>query len=312
MSEFNNDLFLEPKTTQYGSHMIMSNVHRPSKIKYINIDTRFRDEYNSLKTSDYNITLPERIPNIRSIRATNIEIPISYYLISASLGNNCFSIASSSTSTSSSLLTIPDGSYTTSTLKSVFNTAIGQLSSPYKNLQYDYDSSGGSVLNTSTGTLFVNFAISANGKTDTSGQSDKYNLKTKLGWLLGFRQPTYTIATSNTLSEGIIDLNGPRYLYLAIDEHNSKGNQNSFVGPLTNSHIANVNILARVAMDYHSYSFGSILPANQFNGLLISDKRSYTGKIDLLKLNVQLVNEFGMVMNLNGLDFSFCLEIEHE
>ena len=33
MSEFNNDLFLEPKTTQYGSHMVMSNVHKTTKKK---------------------------------------------------------------------------------------------------------------------------------------------------------------------------------------------------------------------------------------------------------------------------------------
>ena len=60
MSNFNkNQLFMEPKTKQYGSHMVMTNVQKNSKTKYINIDTQFRDEYNYMKTSNYNITLPE-------------------------------------------------------------------------------------------------------------------------------------------------------------------------------------------------------------------------------------------------------------
>ena len=32
-----SDLFLDPKVKQYGSHMVMSNVHKPTKTKYVNI-----------------------------------------------------------------------------------------------------------------------------------------------------------------------------------------------------------------------------------------------------------------------------------
>ena len=42
----NKELFLEPKVKQYGSHMVMSNVYKNTKVKYVNIDTKFRDEYN--------------------------------------------------------------------------------------------------------------------------------------------------------------------------------------------------------------------------------------------------------------------------
>ena len=37
--------FLSPKVTQHSGHMIMTNVNKPSKIKYFNIDTRFQEEY---------------------------------------------------------------------------------------------------------------------------------------------------------------------------------------------------------------------------------------------------------------------------
>ena len=88
----NKELFTGPKTTQYGSHMVMTNVAKTSKTKYVNIDTKFRDEYNSNVTSDYNITLPERITDVRSISVTNVEIPMTFFNISENLGNNAMKV----------------------------------------------------------------------------------------------------------------------------------------------------------------------------------------------------------------------------
>ena len=76
--------------------------------------------------------------------------------------------------------------------------------------------------------------------------------------------------------------------------------------------LINKNIIARIALDLSTYSYGSMLPATYYNGLLTTDTRSYTGKIDLQKLNVQLLNESGIPMMLNGQDFSFCLEASTE
>lgn len=301
MSIFNQtDLFLEPKTTQHGSHMIMTNVNKPKKTKYINIDTRFRDEYNYLQNANYTISIPERINDVKSMRITNIEIPMSFYNISANLGNNCFKIISGG---NSRMITIPDNNYTITSLAAAINTAIATIgSTPYTYLRF-YVNGSNTKFNTSLSSVAIDFAV------DSTGQSDKYNFKNKLGWLLGFRQTSYTITTADTNSEALYDINGSRYLYLAIEEFN-KGNQNSFVTPMFSS-LINKNIIARITMD-SQFSFGSILPANRYNGLLTSDQRSYTGKIDLQRLNVQLLNETGIPMNLNGLDFSFCLEVEHE
>jgi hypothetical protein len=295
MSKYTNDLFLEPKTTQYGSHMVMSNVIKQSKTKYINIDTRFRDEYNYISTANYNITLPERITDVSTMSLTSIEIPMSFYNISASLGNNFFNLTRNGTTTT---ITIADGNYNVSTLKNTLNVALWGY-----DLSYNYSGSN-STLNTGTGVVTVNFAV------DSVGGNDKYNIKSKLGWILGFRNTTYTIRTTTTTSEAFYDFNGPRYLYLAIDEYN-KGNQHSFVSPLYNS-LINKNIIARITMDNATHGFGTILPANLTNGLLVSDLRSYTGKIDLLKMNVQLLDENGHNVALNGLDFSFSLAVEHE
>jgi hypothetical protein len=45
---------------------------------------------------------------------------------------------------------------------------------------------------------------------------------------------------------------------------------------------------------------------------LLSDQRYYSGKTDIQKLQIQLVDEGGRIVDLNQLDFSFCLEIECE
>ena len=120
------DLFLEPKTTQYGSHMVTTNVYKDCKTKYINIDTRFRDEYittncNANNISSYNISLPERFTDVHNISVTNIEIPNTFYNISSNLGNNTMKFM---LSVDKYILKLPDGYYTTTNLKSTINSIL--------------------------------------------------------------------------------------------------------------------------------------------------------------------------------------------
>ena len=99
-------------------------------------------------------------------------------------------------------------------------------------------------------------------------------------------------------------------MYLAIDDFN-RGSQNSFISPLFDS-IVNKNIIARISLNKKDFDFGTIYPTSVYDGNLISDKRAYNGATDIQKLNVQLLNDDGLPIILNGLDFSFCMEIEYE
>lgn len=298
----NKELFLEPTTTQHGSHMVMTNVNKSAKTKYVNIDTRFRDDNDYTITSNYNITLPERITDVKSIRITNIEIPHVYFNISKSLGNNSFTITDVSNSVSRNII-IPDGNYTSTTLSNLIYSLLSE-SVVTNDITYDI-SDYKSVFISGSNNYILSFAI------DNDGNFDRFNFKRKLGWILGFRTPTYKLnAGSSITSESFLDLNGLRYMYLAIDEF-SKGNQSSFVSPLPKS-LINKNIIARISIDSATRGFGTIHIANNRIGTLLSDHRSYTGKIDLLKLNVQLLDEYGNNILLYGADFSFCMEVEHE
>lgn len=323
MSQYfdNKDSFLQPKVNQYGNHMVMTNVYKSTKTKYWNIDTRFRDDYDNYsqivsgsQIHWFTFTLPESINNVKSIYVTNIEIPISFFNISAAFGNNSMTI-------NNKLLTIPDGTYNPSSLKTAFQTAINGLSIPnITSLIVDTSGNNFTYFTNGTGSqINLNFNIKpsntcnnvTNPISTTTAEFDKFNFKSKLGWLLGFRDISYNIPIGQTKkSENIYDLNNPKYLYLAIDEF-TNGNQSSFISPMPMS-IVNKNILARISLDYSHYAYGTIMPGNQFNGLLLSDRRSYNGKVNLQKLKLQLVNEYGHSIHLNGLDFSFCLEIEYE
>lgn len=313
----NKDSFLQPKVSQYGRNMVMTNVRKPIQKKYWNIDTRFHDDYdnysqmvNGNPIPSYTFTLPQPINDVQSIQVINVELPISFYTISASLGNNVMQV-------NNSLLVIPSGNYTPATLKTAINTQLTALS--LSTLVHDVANNKSTFVNNTGASVTLNFAIKPS-KTNictnvsaagATADFDKFNFKSKLGWILGFRNTTYTIANGATLtSENIIDVNTPRYLYLILDEF-TQGNQNSFISPMPMS-IINKNILAKISLDPIHYTFGTIMPANEYNGLLKSDVRSYNGRVNLQKLKIQLVNEYGEPVNLNGLDFSFCLEILYE
>lgn len=296
-----NELFMEPKTTQYGSHMVMTNVHKPTKRKFVNIDTRFSDEYNYLTVANCGITLPERINDVKSISVLSVEVPISFYNISSSIGNNSFQIT---TDISAITIVVPDGEYNVDTLKTKLNVLTSGLIAG-SDLSFNIASSpsGGDITSVSSAVdCSFNFAV------NDKGVLDKYNVKSKLGWLLGFRKAEYNI-TNSVSAEAKIDLNGPRYLYLALEEFHN-GNKNSFLSTVS-AGLVNKNIIARITVDKTYYKYGSIMPAH-ITGLLLSDIRKYSGKVDIQRMNFQLLNEIGNPISLNGYDYSVCLEIEHE
>jgi hypothetical protein len=133
----------------------------------------------------------------------------------------------------------------------------------------------------------------------------------RLGWKLGYRKKKYIIEANsgNKESESFIDINGPKYLYLIVDEF-TNGNPHSFLSLSKTSQLSSQQILARIAIDYNSFPFGSIIPAEQYNYAL-SDTRRYSNEVDLQRLNIRLVDEFGNIIDLNGTDISMCIELEH-
>jgi hypothetical protein len=245
---------------------------------------------------------------VKSLIIRNIQIPITFYNISSSLENNIFEVISSGVSKT---IIIPDGQYESTELITAVNKEL--LSVGFNGLSFIINGFT-SKFSTTGGSYTINFAVKSSmtsSGTSVSTNFNKFNFKSSFGWILGFRTIQYIVSNGvSALSEAFIDLNGPRYLYLVIDD-NTQSNPNSFIVPSANSFLNN-NIIAKITIDRNFYNFGKIFTANWSNGWLFSDKRTYIGKVDLQRLKVQLVNENGFPINLNGQDFSFGLEIQYE
>jgi hypothetical protein len=82
----------------------------------VNIDSKFRPNYYQTSSADQHITLPYKFEKVINMRLASIELPITYYAISQSLGNNAFVVNwdnSGGVFQNSVLVKIPDGSYET-------------------------------------------------------------------------------------------------------------------------------------------------------------------------------------------------------
>jgi len=164
---------------------------------------------------------------------------------------------------------------------------------------------------------------------DTYNEVSTHPLPLGFGWILGFRFPLYTSynkltdpftspdlggGTTNAsdelvkrgctyLSEGFFECHGPRYLFLVVDDFNNNVNTNMFSA--FNSSILSKNILARISVKGTVFS---ILSDDSKH--ITSTVREYFGPVNIEKLRIQLLDEYGRVLEMNNMDFSMALNIK--
>jgi len=300
--------FMDPHVKEQGGHMVMTNVFKETQKKYLNIDTRFQEDYQSEKYADFTINLPQSINNVQSMKVLNIEIPASMYNFSLKRDNTFFIVENSDNQKIP--IVIEDGNYTLASLAE-------EIARQFKMGKNEIDI--GVTIDESTHKILFNYYtenIQGTKKyilhfdVDESGKRDTTHFKSKLGWLLGFRDPSYIIWESGyIISETFVNLHSLRYLYLNIDEY-SQSNANTFITPTSISY-TNPHAIARVVIDPNTHSFGTVICGNIANGTLLTNRRTYKGRTDIQRLSIQLLDECGNKIDLNQMDFSFALEIEY-
>ena len=271
--------------------------------KNLNIDTRFRDNYYSTASTNFNIQLPLNMDNVLQMQLSSIELPTSYYVVSKQYNNNYFTIIVNG---KSNVITIPDGNYTQTTIMEIINTQLTLAGAPFSYISFIIN-----LTNTTTGSAQtmvgpngtgVVTELELNFQYDRIGIEDRGTpLPLKLGWNLGFRNGAY-VGNTNYVSESVVDLTGPRYFYLVVDDYNNNVNNNFYSA--FNSSILNKNILARISSQANNYN---ILQQNNLN--IVTTPREYFGPINLYAMNIQLLDEYGRIVDLNNMDFSFCLTL---
>ena len=305
-----------PFTVGYGMEFFPGTLNPLTKRilkKTLNIDTRFRDNYYSTTSSNFLVNLPVIANQVVFMELAAIELPSSFFAISKVFGNNFFTLEIPDIIPL--VITIPDGNYDYLSFTTYVNNFIANITSdeylPYKEIQFKADlvlstissSVGGSgrmIVGSNSGTQ----QFSINFLTDRYGNEDRQTpLPLKLGWMLGFREGYYENSFTY-VSEGLINLLGPRYFYLAIDDFNNNVSD-GFFGAF-NSSLLNKNILARISLIGASIS-ASTVNISAFNGNLVAAPRHYFGPVNISKLQIQVLDEYGRILDFNNMDFSFVL-----
>jgi hypothetical protein len=288
-----------PSETQAGD---LNPLNRRILNNYLCIDSRFRDNYYTTQSSNFNINLPVRLTEVVSIQMSTFEFTSTYYVISRVFGNNFFMITIEN---ENKIITVPDGNYTATELVSYLNNYMSTLSGNFQYITFIYDltnNSGSDRMIVGVNSTYGDtpFSFSLNFLTDIDGNEDRITpLPLKFGWKIGFRLGSY-VNNDTYVSEGLVDLQGPRYIYLVVDDFNNSVN-NSFYAAFNNS-VLNKNILARIVVSEKGNTF---VTNSQNNFLTTNFSRQYFGPVNIQKLNVQLLDEYGRTLNLNNMDYSF-------
>lgn len=288
-------------------------VKRHDRNIVLNIDSRFRENYFISQPSNFQVTLPMKINSVDTMKMSAIEFPpTAFFSISKVLGNNFFWVRAGSEAGSDleeTVVILPDGNYSPTETMSLINNFLQSLATTTY-LQYIYFSVNQNATNTSgSSQLLVGvaeaypFTIPFNFELDFQADQggapdDSTPLPLKLGWKLGFRDGRY-VNSSAYVSEGIVNLSGATYLYLAIDDYNNF--HNTFYSAFNQS-LLNKNILARIAVQS---SQGNAVTFSNIG--IVSTAREYYGPVNIERMQIQLLDEYGRIVNLNNMDFSFCL-----
>jgi hypothetical protein len=284
---------------------VINPIKRRINKQNLNIDTRFRENYYGSPATNFNVTLPLTINNVLTMQLAAIELPTTFYNISKQFGNNFFTLT---VNDASQVVNIADGNYTYTGIVNLLNTTMTNIGGNFQYIVFGINIS----TNNGSGQMFVGIdstyvgspiVFSLNFQADRNGIDDRNTpLPLKLGWTFGFRNGVYE-NNVNYVSEGIVDLLGPRYLYLVVDDFNNNVN-NSFYSAF-NSSILNKNILARISLQANTFN---IFTENNLN--IVSTPRQYFGPVKIQNLNIQLLDEYGRVIDLNNMDYSFSLTFQ--
>lgn len=259
--------------------------------KLLHLDSSFRDNlYYNQNRASFRYTLPQAINDVVSIKLKTINIPNTWYQISDTEETNVFTIDISGGSSND--ITLPSGIYNSLILEETINTLLSNNS--------DF-----SFIELSYSIISKKFKFKKKLETDPSftlifRDDSVPNFEKTLGWIMGFRMSNY-IEQSEVEAEGLfLDCNN-RYIYFSLNEFQNNRSNNQIV--FFNNSTMNESILGKIHLTNDcKYSEDDYL--NSF------EERKYFGPIKLSKFDIQLLDKYGNLIDLNYMDFDFTLEIE--
>ena len=259
--------------------------------RFINLDSQFRQYTSGIDSTstDYTCDLSDTLKNALSLSLYSYQIPFSWYAIDIAYGNTCFWIVDSNTGKSVSI-SVPSGNYSQTDFQTQLNVSfqnagfttpavIGYVT--VNNPVY-YNSNSGiitlflnngtytdpydpsitfTITTTSTSIVFFDFTGVLQCNISCTSNNNHYFNNT-LGWLMGYKLPYFSIDASGNTASSVLDLNGPKYLILVLDDYNQNHVNNSLVS------ISQYSNTLKIPSYYsHDLPYTCLTPTQQGNNL---------------------------------------------
>jgi hypothetical protein len=298
--------------------------------RFVNLDSQFRQYTSGIDSTstDYTLDLSDTLKNSLSLRLYSYQIPYSWYTIDSAYGNTCFWIVDSSINIAIPISVTP-GNYTQTNFIIELNNSFikAGFNFPERNSPYDlsintpvyYNQYNGIItlflmdgsfngtdpitnepisftINTNTSIVFYDFTGVLQCNISCKSNINHYFNNT-LGWLMGYKLPYLNVDPSGNVASSILDLNGPKYLILVLDDYNQNHVNNSLVSISQYSNVLKIpsyyspdlpytcinpsqqgNNLTQVVNETITQSLVDNQTPNAQNGLLIGGKyeKDYT------------------------------------
>jgi hypothetical protein len=276
----------------------LNNLKRKTVTQTVILNSLFREDYKNTTSTDFNLVLPYQFKNVLSMRLSSIQLPNVIYCFSAKKMNNMMYIAEhpiqGSGEGARGTVIVPDGNYTLDSLVQMLQITINATLEidPPRFEVIAYESTQKITILNNTHTFSINFLKDV----------ESLDFNSTLGWTLGFRNVEYSCSTNYT-TEGVYNSVASDYIFFVLNDFNHSQSQN-ILAMYSKSYIGN-NILAMIPLTSHSFHVCFDTGAD-----FIEKKREYFGPVNLQRLKIELRNQFGELLDLNNMDFSFSLEVE--
>uniref|UniRef100_A0A6C0EH48 Uncharacterized protein n=1 Tax=viral metagenome TaxID=1070528 RepID=A0A6C0EH48_9ZZZZ len=214
---------------------------------FINIDSKYRQFTNNNSDTKFTLDLSAPLKNLLSLQLYSYQIPISWYVINSNIGNTCFWIEDPSTNTVVSV-SISPGNYTPDSLVKELNTKILDAGfHDFPTTPFTYDIGKGKIIlklfggiyrklgvdiftiSTTTQIIFFDFDLKLECNIPTCGFKLPTYINNTLGWILGFRTDSVNVNIIENIPPALLDINGPRYLILVIDDFKQNHINNNLI-----------------------------------------------------------------------------------
>jgi hypothetical protein len=201
--------------------------------RLINLDSQFRQS-GSTTSTDYTLDLSDPLHDVLSLRLFSFQIPVSWYVFDDSYGNTCFWIEVNNGNLAVVPIYLKPGNYSNG------NTLADSLNQSFKNAGFSqiepfvsYDASNGKITFFFSPFLYVTRVIFFDPNSElqckTSCVNTMHYVNQTLGWALGFREPFLVFSNGFLSGDSVVDLIGPRYLILVVDDYNQNHINNGLV-----------------------------------------------------------------------------------